>query len=131
VGFRVSEDVLRDWCERGLVAPEAVGLPAPKPLEAPPMAEKDFQRDVERFARRNGWKVYHTRDSRKSEPGFPDIVMIRSPRLIVAELKTDTGQPTEEQLEWLEAFRAAGVPAFLWRPSDWSALAQTLGDERR
>ena len=37
---------------------------------------------------------------------------------IFAELKSETGQPTPEQYEWLEALAEAGQEVYLWRPSD-------------
>jgi hypothetical protein len=33
-----------------------------------------------------GWRVYHTWDSRKSEPDFPDLVLVRD-RVMFAELQ--------------------------------------------
>lgn len=39
--------------------------------------ERDFQAAVMELARLLGWRVYHTWDSRKSEPGFPDLVLVR------------------------------------------------------
>ena len=96
----------------------------------PAISEKDFQADVEKFARKNGWMVYHTRDSRKSAAGFPDLVLIRGPRLIVAELKVGDNKPTAAQLDWLEAFRGARVEeVFVWRPEDWPVIVGTLRAE--
>lgn len=43
-------------------------------------------------ARLNGWLVYHTHDSRRSAEGFPDLVMLRLSRMVVAELKTPTAK---------------------------------------
>lgn len=77
-----------------------------------------------------GFKVYHTHDSRKSRGGFPDCVCYRGPkytfRLFVAELKCEGGKATPEQLEVLDCFRAMGIPAFLWQPSDWPEILKVL-----
>ena len=35
--------------------------------------EKKFQSQVVRIAKVFGWLCYHTYDSRRSEPGFPDL----------------------------------------------------------
>ncbi len=87
---------------------------------------------VERTARLLRWLVYHTYDSRNSTPGFPDLVLIRPPRLIVAELKTETGRVTDEQKLWLENFKAVPmVETYVWRPSDWKKVEAVLQRERR
>ena len=56
------------------------------------ITEKDFQTTVIDLARTYGWIVGFTHDSRKSEPGEPDLRMVRPPRVIFAELKTVKGQ---------------------------------------
>ena len=79
--------------------------------------------------------VYHTYDSRKSEPGFPDLVLVRRGRIIFAELKRRGGQLTGAQGRWLNEldhcednamYHASFIPAarpvvtvHTWRPSDW------------
>jgi hypothetical protein len=89
--------------------------------------ERDFQEQVIELARYNGFKlIYHTYDSRRSAPGFPDLVLCRPPRLIFAELKSESGGVTVEQQRWLEALWESGVEAFLWRPSDLDAIARIL-----
>lgn len=99
------------------------GLP---PL-APGATEAEFQRRVMDEARRRNWLAYHTRDSRRSEPGFPDTVMVRAGRVVFAELKSAVGQPTDEQAKWLAALRAVeGIEVYLWRPKDWAQITETL-----
>ena len=51
------------------------------------MSEAQFQKIVEGYAKVMGWLYYHTQDSRRSQPGFPDLVMLRGDRQVVAELK--------------------------------------------
>lgn len=75
---------------------------------------------IERL-RLEGFQIerYHTFDSRKSEPGFPDeiIVLPTQGRMIVAELKAEKGRVTPDQARWLEAFTAiAGTEVRVWRP---------------
>lgn len=81
------------------------------------MLERDLQAAVVELARMLGYLTYHTHDSRKSAPGFPDLVLVhpRSGALIFAELKSATGKVTREQDEWLRALALRGV-SFLWRP---------------
>lgn len=84
------------------------------------MDERALQSAVLDLARLLGWKCYHTFDSRRSEPGFPDLVMAH-PRggLIFAELKSETGMLTPEQDAWGLALLLTGSPLVIWRPAQW------------
>ena len=66
------------------------------------MKEKEFQSMVEQIAKLRGWTFYHTYDSRRSNPGFPDLQMLRGERQVIAELKSQKGRITEIQKDWLE-----------------------------
>ena len=96
------------------------------PAPAEDVSEKQFMAEVVRFARRNNWLIYHTTNSRKSAAGFPDLILIRGNRLIVAELKVARNEPTPAQERWLCAFHGAGVKAYLWRPEHWGEIIETL-----
>jgi hypothetical protein len=90
----------------------------------PTEPEKQFLAVVVEAARLLGWRVYHTYDSRRSAAGFPDLVAVRGPRLVVAELKTAAGKTSADQNEWLAALAAVpGVEVYEWRPDDWNAVA--------
>lgn len=84
------------------------------------MSEAQLLAAVRRLAQLRGFMAYHTHDSRRSEPGFPDLVLVsaRQRRLVFAELKTATGKTSPAQDEWLAALAAAGAEVFLWRPAD-------------
>jgi hypothetical protein len=58
-----------------------------------------------------GWRTPVSADG----AGFPDLVMIRGSRLIVAECKSPRGRLSPEQDRWLAAFRAAGVETWVVR----------------
>ena len=95
--------------------------------------EKQFMADVVRFARRAGWRTYHTHDSRKSEAGFPDLVMLRRGEMVVAELKVGKNKETPEQSDWLHDFWLVGVNCplgivltYTWRPTDWPKIIEVL-----
>jgi hypothetical protein len=132
-------------------------------------SEAAFQLQIEQLARFYGWRVFHAPDNRPSgktgrvqrvEPGFPDLVLLRPPDIIFAELKTDTGRLSAAQREWhdelssisdsiasltLEAFgeqRMDGfggplpawtpsVHAFVWKPRDFEVIHMTLARGRR
>lgn len=87
-------------------------------MSAPAMTEKELQQSVLDLARARGWRCYHTFDSRRSEPGFPDAVLIRGERLLAIEFKSEKGKLTPEQQAWLEAFRDVWVvEAIVVRPA--------------
>lgn len=96
----------------------------------PHITEKQFQAAIVQYAKRRGWMTYHTRDSRGSAPGFPDLVMARVTRedaeCIVAELKIGENEPTDAQKEWLDVLAFAGIRVFVWKPSDWDEIERTL-----
>ena len=92
------------------------------------MTEAQWQRTVTEAATVLGWKVYHTHDSRRSAPGFPDLVLGHPEQhaLIFAELKTDTGRVRPEQREWLDLLRRCGQRAYVWRPREWTDVQTIL-----
>jgi hypothetical protein len=91
------------------------------------LTEKQWQSLVIDLARLRGWRIYHTNDSRRSEPGFPDLCLVRRGRLAFAELKTETGKITTAQHEWLADFSACpGLLVYVWRPSDWPEVQRVL-----
>jgi hypothetical protein len=102
-------------------------------------AEADFQRDVVEFASARGWWHYHTRDSRRSPAGFPDLVLARASdkRLVLAELKTNTGQLTDDvvrkngrkdlgQKTVIALLQACHREVYVWRPRDWDEIVKAL-----
>ena len=89
--------------------------------------ESAFQAEVISLAKRLGWLVYHTRDSRGSEPGFPDLVLVKDTVLFV-ELKTDTGKLSEAQQMWQSRLKQAGAYCEVWRPMDMEAILKVLSN---
>ena len=103
---------------------------APATLAAAPPAEKEegWLQVVSDYARLCDWLVYHTRDSRRSARGFPDLTMVRDGRLVFAELKTNRGSLTRPQKQWIGrlAVSVPGIEVYLWRPRDWPTVERTL-----
>lgn len=64
---------------------------------------------------------YHTADSRRSQAGFPDWVIIGVGGVLWRELKTETGRLSSAQLRVSWLLRAAGQDYAVWRPSDLQA----------
>ena len=96
--------------------------------------ERQFQDHVVEMAVSLGWDaelIYHTHDSRRSTPGFPDLVMARPPEIIYAELKLKpisqkAGRPTEAQMKWLNALQHCNQRVYVWRPGDLSDIEEVL-----
>lgn len=84
------------------------------------MTEKQLQALVTEAAAWLGLHVYHTWDSRRSAPGFPDLV-IAGRRVLFRELKSDSGRMSRAQQRWIWALQAGGADAAVWRPADWPA----------
>ena len=83
------------------------------------MAEADLQAAVQDLAVWRGWRSYHTFDSRRSNAGFPDLVLWRDHRLIFAELKGTKGKLRPEQAAVLEALEQTAAEVFVWGPPEW------------
>ena len=91
------------------------------------MAEKDFQQAVREYAQLKGWADYSTWDSRHGPAGWPDLVLIRPPRIVIAELKTETGRLADAQRKTIALLLGcSGVETFLWRPGDWESIEEVL-----
>jgi hypothetical protein len=99
--------------------------------------ERSFQAVVVEVARLAGWRVAHFRAARTAQgwrtpvtadgQGWPDLVLVRPPRLAFAELKRESGEATLCQLEWLDVLRLLPqVETYLWRPSDWDTIVEVL-----
>ena len=94
--------------------------------------EAQFQAAVIELATRAGWLTHHEYDSRRSTPGYPDLVLVRAPRVLFIELKTQRGRVRPEQRAWLETLlNCPGVEVALWRPADWQAIEATLVHDQR
>jgi hypothetical protein len=134
-------DLIRTALERGgAVGPsaaEAMRRSGPVfqsvwgPLQFPKgMSEAKFQAEVIKLAKSLGWHVYHTYDSRRSEPGFPDLVLVRE-RVIFAETKKESGKQTKDQFAWEGWLLDADAQCYCWRPSDWAEIVRILTPSTR
>jgi len=86
------------------------------------LPERAWQAQIVELAGYYGWLAYHTFDSRRSEPGWPDLVLVRPPELLAVELKTDSGRLTVAQRRWLEALAACGIETHTWRPREFETV---------
>lgn len=89
--------------------------------------EDAWQRQVLDIATAYGWWAHHEYDSRRGTSGLPDLILLRAPRLVFAELKTNTGRVRPEQRQVMTDLAASGVEVGLWRPRDLSTVLAVLG----
>ena len=109
------------------------------------LTETQFQTKVVDLARARGWLVYHTYDSRRSTPGFPDLVLARDGRVMFVELKAPSGRISAAQREWLTALGAtepsgnvsnplrmtatadgSALSVEIWRPNQYGMIQEIL-----
>ena len=79
------------------------------------MKEKLFMQSVIDLATVLGWAHFHVFDSRRSDSGWPDVVLAKPPRLLAVELKGPRGRLTAEQERWLSLLASCGVETHVWR----------------
>lgn len=99
------------------------------------MTEAQFLGAVIALAKHTGWVVAHFRPARTEKgwrtpvsadgQGFPDLVLSKPPRLIFAELKSESGRLTQEQQIWLDKLRV-NQEVYVWKPRDWEWIVATL-----
>jgi len=84
------------------------------------LTEQQLQDLVMAMCRALGLYAYHTYNSRKCAPGFPDLVIIGE-RVLWRELKSwqPSRRPTSAQLKVLSGLSHAGQDVAVWRPADW------------
>lgn len=97
-----------------------------KPARLPLQPERDFQAQVIKLAQYLRWRTYHSWTSIHSAAGFPDLVLVRRPRVLFVELKREDRSPTPAQQEWLDELAQCSVEVYIWRPSDWNEIERVL-----
>lgn len=102
------------------------------------ITEGELQQAIIDLARVLGLLIYHPYDSRRSEPGYPDLTIVGAQTIVYAELKSETGKLRPEQREWREAIERvaqrprksyhSAIEYHLWRPAQWSdgTIEETL-----
>jgi hypothetical protein len=102
-------------------------------IEAPhylkDLKEREFQDLIVEAAVLNGYLTYHTHDSRRSNPGFPDLVCVKPGRpILFLEVKTEQGRVSAVQQAWIDTITAASgdAMAMVVRPRDWLTLLEVL-----
>ena len=106
---------------------------------APKLSEAQFSRQVMDLALVLGWSFVHFRPAQTQRgwrtpvqgplgKGWPDLFLARQRdhRVMVAELKSDTGKVTDEQRDVLNLLAWCGLEWHIWRPADFDAIAEIL-----
>ena len=100
------------------------------------VTERDWQRQLTELAEMLGWRWAHFRPAQTSKgwrtpvsgplgAGFPDLILVRGDRLILAELKAEGAHLSPPQRAVHDVLRDA-VELHTWRPSDLDLAAEVL-----
>lgn len=82
------------------------------------MTEAELQEAVRRMCADLGLYHYHPHDSRRSQAGWPDSVIIGRCGVLFRELKTQAGKLSSEQRHVGYLLTGAGLSWEVWRPAD-------------
>ncbi len=84
------------------------------------VTEKEWMDQLVQLALLNKYLVYHTYRSDRSQPGYPDLTLVRAnpPDVLWVECKRQNGRVSPAQTQWIDTLKAAGCDAYIWRPSD-------------
>lgn len=103
--------------------------------------EAAFQSLVVDLAHAHGWRVvtfrrvlvrrpngsaYWATPFGGDGPGFPDLLLVRGPDVIAAELKSKRGRLEPEQKVWRDALSRTPVRWYCWKLADWDAIKEAL-----
>ena len=104
--------------------------------------EAAFQAEILRVAHQYGWATYHTHDSRGSDKGWPDLVLVRNTQLLFVECKGVRTYVSKAQKLWLAMLQRIAdtvasytgvlphgplIQVHLWRaPGDWNEIYRVL-----
>lgn len=90
--------------------------------------EDELLKKVRDLAAMYDWKCYHTHNSERSEPGWPDLVLTKKDRgTLFVELKSENGRLTKAQEFWLMQLSDSGYETHVWKPRHVNAVAWRLG----
>jgi hypothetical protein len=96
------------------------------------MTEPELRQLVVAEATRLGVRTRYIPDSREvtGERGWPDLELLGPGGFAYAELKSETGELSEDQRECIGMLEAADIRVFIWRPCDRLSGAITRGLRR-
>ena len=110
-----------------LVSRRGLSFPDTKKVLLGDESEKHFMGRVRQLARLCGWVDWHTLDSTGTRSGEPDLRLVRPPRYVLAELKSQHGRLSIEQSAAIALLeQCPGVEVYTWKPSDWQMIVRVL-----
>jgi hypothetical protein len=80
------------------------------------MSEASLLDAVRQLARLYGWRLSHPWFSIRSEPGYPDLTLVRGTRLLFIELKRADGELSDAQAAWIADLERTCAEVYVWRP---------------
>ncbi len=90
------------------------------------LSEKAWQQQIVDLAESQGYWGYHAFNSERSEPGFPDLVLLREGRTIFAEVKRMGEHLTPEQAMVCDLLLGNGLEVYAWWPDDEEEVTAVL-----
>lgn len=93
--------------------------------------ERELTEWVLGVAAEAGWLTHHNPDSRRVQPGIPDLILLNPPQLLFVELKKlgREGTLREKQKLWIDGLQRCGQEALVWTPAQipeiWTRLTGT------
>jgi len=134
----MSQEALDELMEKNKDLAKANGLVQVKPppsVVSTDASEADFQGKLIKALKDNAWLVHAERPARSGKgwvtpiqgnSGFPDLIAVKPPAILVIENKTKSGRLSPEQEKWVIAFSACGVKVLVARPEDWESILKII-----
>lgn len=85
-----------------------------------------FRAEVINLAKLQGWRCWYVSSGGRSCAGWPDLVLIRRPRIVFLELKAERTPVTADQKSTIAALRSCGLQAHIVRPSEAQKIERLL-----
>ncbi len=82
------------------------------------MTEAELQAAVTEICNAKGLWWFHPHDTRRSNSGWVDLAILGSRGALFAELKSENGRRTMDQIKCAGRIVQAGLQYRLWRPAD-------------